>query len=70
MCLHSCVCVCECACLSLLSVFIVCVRGVVLACVVLGQGVERSVGWMVMRLNSLGSVVIRVHLAEVLSAFR
>lgn len=68
MCLHSCV--CECACLSLLGVFIVCVRGVVLACVVLGQGVERGVGWMVMRLNSLGSVVIRVHLAAAPSAFR
>ncbi len=52
---------CECACLSLLGIFIVCARGVVLACVVLGQGVERGVGVDVMRLNSLGSVVIRVR---------
>jgi len=45
-------------------------RGVVLACVVLGQGVEWGVGWMVMRLNSLGSVVIWAHLAAAPSAFR
>lgn len=64
-------CFCSCVCLlGLLGFFIVRVRGVVLACVVLGQGVERGVGWMVMRLNSLGSVVIRVHLAAAPSAFR
>lgn len=56
--------------LGLLGIFTVRVRGVILACVVLGQGVEWGVGWMVMRLNSLGSVVIRVHLAEAPSAFR